>query len=91
MGKELVRIEPAFDGETYDGPYELHAEAIFDEYIDVLPADDVTVETSLDLADEEALETGIASVFDTLRAEAEEPTYALLAELNRIWSQPLAA
>jgi hypothetical protein len=51
--------------------------------------------------DAEALEMGIASVFDSLRAEAEaddpadfdgpvEPTFALLAELNRMWAQPQA-
>jgi hypothetical protein len=49
-------------------------------------------------ADAAALELGIADVFDTLRAEALadpalEPTYALLAELNRLWAapQPLTA
>lgn len=53
-----------------------------------------------DLADEdaEALEQGIATIFDTLRAEADpstaddgvEPIFALLDELNRLWAQPQA-
>jgi hypothetical protein len=92
MGKELVQIEPAFEPEVYEQPYELHVEARYDAYDDVLEADEAAIETSLDVADEEALEDGIASVFGTLRAEAEDgPTYALLAELNRIWAEPLAA
>jgi hypothetical protein len=77
------------------------------------------IETTLDSADEEALEAGIVSVFADLRAEATvvvadndddidggnyydgfddeddtvgiEPTFVLLAELNRIWAQPHAA
>jgi hypothetical protein len=92
MGNELVPIEPRFEAETQDASYEPYIDVTYDEYVDVLPADEVAaVATSLDEADEEALELGIASVFDELRAEFEEPTFALLAELNRIWAQPLAA
>ena len=89
MGKDLVHVGPVFGSEAYEQPYELHVEAIYDEYVDVLPAGDAVIETALDTADEEALEMGIASVFGTLREE--EPTYALLAELNRLWAEPLAA
>jgi hypothetical protein len=85
MANDLIRIEP----DAYEQPFELHAEAIFDEYVDVLPVNEIVVETALDTADEEALEMGIASVFGTIRDE--EPTFALLAELNRIWAEPLAA
>jgi hypothetical protein len=72
-----------------------------------LPADTVTVETPLAAADEEALEAGIAEMFESLLQsdavyvedeeivepadEEIEPTFALLDELNRIWAQPLAA
>ena len=89
MGKELVPVQPVFEGEVY----ELNVEAVFDEYIDVLPAEEIHVSTPLDEADEVALADGIASVFDALRAEVEEvdPTFALLAELNRLWAEPLAA
>lgn len=89
MGKELVPVEPVVEGEIYY----LNVEAIYDEYVDYLPANDIEVATSLEAADEEALAEGIATVFDSLLAEAHEsePTYALLAELNRIWAEPLAA
>jgi hypothetical protein len=89
MGKDLVPVEPAVEGEVYH----MSVDAIFDEYVDFLPADEIEVTTSLDEADEQALARGIATVFDTLLAEAHEvePTYALLAELNRIWAEPLAA
>jgi hypothetical protein len=64
-------------------------------------ADEAIAATALAEEDAEALELGIASVFDTLRAEVEsddvddfdepvEPTYALLNELNRLWAQPQA-
>ena len=92
MGNELVPIGPVYDLEPDEARTETRAEAIYDEYVDVWPADDSEdVTTPLDDADEEALALGIASVFDELRAEAEEPTLALLAELNRLWAQPLAA
>jgi hypothetical protein len=93
MGNALVPVTPAVEGEIYESGPATVVDMIFDEYVDYLPADDVAITTSLDLADEEALEQGIASVFDTLLAEAHEvePTYALLAELDRLWSQPLAA
>jgi hypothetical protein len=61
----------------------------------------VAVDTPLAAADEEALEAGIASMFESLLLsdavyveaadEDIEPTFALLDELNRIWAQPLAA
>jgi len=90
MGNALVPVGPVFEPEAYEAHYEAHADAIYDAYVDVLPADDdEMIETSLAAAEEEALESGIASVFDTLRAE--EPTFALLDELNRLWVQPLAA
>jgi hypothetical protein len=89
MANDLIRVEPAFEPEAHGQPYELHVEAIYDEYVDVLPVSDPVVETPLDTADEEALELGIASVFGSIREE--EPTYALLSELNRLWAQPLAA
>jgi hypothetical protein len=91
MGKDLVPVGQVYEAEANETPYEAHDEAIYDEYVDVLPAGDEQVSTPLDQADEDALALGIASVFDELRAEAEEPTLALLAELNRIWAQPLAA
>lgn len=93
MGKALVPVTPAVEGEIYEGGAAAVVEMIYDEYIDYLPADSFDVETSLDFEDEAALEEGIASIFDTLLAEAHEvePTYALLAELNRMWAQPLAA
>jgi hypothetical protein len=57
-------------------------------------AEDVIVATVLAEEDSEALEQGIALVFDSIRAEEAanedepvEPTYALLEELNRIWAQ----
>lgn len=90
MGKELVPVGPVVvEGEVYH----MNVEAIFDEYIDFLPADEIQVKTPLDEADEEALELGIASIFDELLAEAHDgdPTYMLLAELNRMWAEPLAA
>ena len=75
--------------------YEVEADVL------ALPAETIVVETPLAAADEEALEAGIASMFESLLqsdavyvAEAEEeiePTFALLNELNRIWAQPLAA
>ena len=94
MGKELVPVGPIVEGELYE--LNLGArfdEYIFDEYIDVLPANEVEVSTPLDDEDEAALADGIASVFDALRAEAEDedPTFVLLAELNRLWAEPLAA
>lgn len=90
MGNALVPVGPVFEPEAYEAYYEAHVDATYDAYVDVLPADEEDdVETSLDAAEEEALEIGIASVFDTLRSE--EPTFALLDELNRLWSQPLAA
>lgn len=77
----------------------LHYEVTAD--VLALPAESVAVETPLAAADEEALEAGIASMFESLmqsdavyveEAEEEiEPTFALLDELNRIWAQPLAA
>ena len=92
MGNELVPIGLVYEPEADETQTEIWAEAIYDEYVDVWPADDTKdVTTPLDDADEEALALGIASVFDELRAEAEEPTVALLAELNRIWAEPLAA
>lgn len=101
MGKELVPVGPVYDGEAY----EFDATATFEDYIDVLPVVGDEVTTPLDEQDEAALADGIASVFDALRAEAadegspagtagndnEETTYALLAELNRLWAEPLAA
>ena len=91
MGNALVPVGPVFEPEEeYEAYYEAHVDAIYDAYVDVLPADEEdAVETDLGEEDEEALEIGIASVFDTLRSE--EPTFALLAELNRLWAQPLAA
>ena len=91
MGKDLVLVRQVYEAEADERSYETHEDAIYDEYVDVLPADDEHVSTPLDQADEDALALGIASVFDELRAEAEEPTLALLAELNRIWAEPLAA
>jgi hypothetical protein len=82
----------------------LHYEIVAD--VLALPAPAVAVETPLAAEDEEALEAGIASMFEALLhsdAAADdaanddgdddgiEPTVALLAELNRIWAQPLAA
>lgn len=92
MGNELVPIGPVYEAEADETRYDPRLDAIYDEYVDVLPADETDdVTTSLDDADEEALALGIASIFDELRAEAEEPTLALLAELNRLWAEPLAA
>lgn len=93
MGKELVPVGPVIEGKVYEAGDNSIVETIYDEYVDYLPADEVTVTTSLQDADEAALELGIASVFDTLLAEAHDvdPTYALLAELNRLWVEPLAA
>lgn len=97
MGKELVPIGRVYDVERNDDEEmddaldAMPIDVLFDEYIDVLPAESREVSTPLDQADEEALELGIASVFDALRAESEEPTLALLAELNRLWARPLAA
>ena len=71
--------------------------------VTTLPADVVAIETQLAAADEEALEAGIASMFESLlhsdaiyvevprEAVPVEPTVALLDELNRLWAQPLAA
>lgn len=88
MSKQLVRIEPAFEAE----PMELDATgAVNDDYAGMT----TDVATPLGEADEEALELGIASVFESLIADAgeteAEPTLALLAELNRLWAEPLAA
>ena len=79
------RFAPDVNTELHDAP--------------ALPAE--AIETPLAAADEAALEAGIASLFETLMQEdaAEEaddedgiePTIALLAELNRLWAQPLAA
>lgn len=91
MSKQLVRIEPAFEAEIV----EMRAGAITVDYVDVLPESEAGVSTPLDEAEEEALEQGIASVFESLMAETAEgdaePTLALLAELNRLWASPLAA
>jgi hypothetical protein len=66
----------------------------------VLPPAIAAIVTPLAAEDEEALEAGIASMFEDLRLadvepdeDADEggPTFALLAELNRLWAQPLAA
>lgn len=80
--------------------YEIEADVL------ALPAPSVTIETPLAAEDEEALEAGIASMFETLlqsdaaanddaandgEDDVSEPTLVLLAELNRIWAQPLAA
>jgi hypothetical protein len=76
-----------------------------DEYAsyEALTISDEAPVVTTPLADEdaEALEQGIVLMFETLREEIEssdddstddvEPTLALLAELNRIWAQPLAA
>ena len=93
MGKELVPVTPVVEGEVYEAGDNRVVDAIYDEYVDYLPADAIEVKTPLDVEDEAALELGIASVFDTLLAEAHEvdPTYVLLDELNRMWEQPLAA
>ena len=92
MSRELIRIEPAFEGETIA----MLSEAIAVDYVEVLPEDDDPVATPLGEADEEALELGIASVFESLVAGGGEgaqtdATFALLAELNRLWAEPLAA
>lgn len=89
MGKELVPATPVIEGEAYEYIHEGYVDAIFDAYVDVLPVDEEVIETTLGADDEAALESGIASIFDELRAE--EPTLVLLNELNRIWAQPLAA
>jgi hypothetical protein len=73
----------------------------FTSYDALMHADEEPI-AATPLADEdaEALEQGIVSMFETLREEIEaaddnsaevEPTVALLAELNRLWAQPLAA
>jgi hypothetical protein len=107
---EAVEVGAAFEAEPYDGAGSVA--------VDELEAIDLgDIETTLADADEEALEAGIASVFDTILAEGFEtplaendddfaatddaddditaegtdPTYALLAELDRLWAQPLAA
>jgi hypothetical protein len=89
MGKELVPAMPVIEGEAYEFIYEGRMEGIYDAYVDVLPVDEDDIETSLDADEEAALESGIASIFDELRAE--EPTFVLLNELNRLWAEPLAA
>ena len=45
MGKDLVHVGPVFGSEAYEQPYELHVEAIYDEYVDVLPAGDAVEQT----------------------------------------------
>ncbi|HHY50991.1 MAG TPA: hypothetical protein GYA10_14745 [Alphaproteobacteria bacterium] len=84
--------------------------------IEAIGYDASAIETTLNAEDAAALEQGIASVFDRLRAEAGgleadnaaggeaatperdthdtigvEPTFALLAELNRLWARAEAA
>ena len=91
MSKELVRIEPAFEAEIV----ETRGEAAYMDFGDATP-DCAAVSTPLGEAEEEALELGIATVFESLMAESGDagegdPTFALLAELNRLWSAPLAA
>ncbi len=103
MSRELVPVQPAFEAEVYDAGREIFVEA---EFIDVLPEGGTEVSTPLGEEDEEALAQGIASVFESLIAEAgedegteangeaandDDPTVALLAELNRLWAEPLAA
>lgn len=82
--------------------------------IDGIAGDASAIETTLNAEDAAALEQGIASIFDRLRAESGsavadnddgdgatatqdnetigvEPTFALLAELNRLWARAEAA
>lgn len=82
-------VEAEFNSDTF-APVEADA-------FEPAEVDDALVVTALADEDAVALEQGIADVFDTLRAEVEEhdedadevePTYALLAELNRLWVQP---
>lgn len=103
---DAVEVEAMFEAEPYAGASIVAVD-------DIETADPAEVETPLADADEQALEAGIASIFDTLLSEgfdadeeaafaiegtgavddeAEiEPTIALLAELDRLWAQPLAA
>lgn len=88
---------PALDLSAELLKYEVEADVL------VLPGEVAVVETPLAAADEEALEAGIASMFESLLLSdavyiepaeepmSVEPTFALLDELNRIWAQPLAA
>lgn len=84
----------------------LETAAANDDSTLTLPGAPHQVATELNSADEAALEAGIASVFDALltsdagqgeaakeRAEeiGVEPTFVLLAQLNRLWAQPLSA
>jgi hypothetical protein len=108
---DAVEVGAAFETEPYDG-----ASAVAVDEFEAVGLEGI--ETTLDDADEAALEAGIASVFDAILAEGFEmpvaendddaaseddadeniadaegadPTFALLAELNRLWAQPLAA
>lgn len=85
----------------------LETAAANDDSTLTLPGAPHQVATELNSADEAALEAGIASVFDALltsdagQGEADgkgraeeigvEPTFVLLAQLNRLWAQPLSA
>ena len=96
MGKELVVADVAESvaEETEDT---LEAESYID--VEVVEESDAP-ELTLDEANAAELEAGIASVFDSLLAEAAEAddneagdetdtdlTFTLLAELNRLWAQ----
>lgn len=96
MSTELVPVGPVIEGEVW----ETEPDVFVEEYVDVFTADERQVSTPLEEADEEALAQGIASVFESLRSDPEgdevegdegDPTFALLAELNRLWAEPLAA
>jgi hypothetical protein len=91
---ELIEVGVSLAEATYDG-------------LEMAGADEALIVTDLTAEDAEALEQGIVDMFETIRGEVEvsdgamddeaeddgevEPTLALLAELNRIWAQPLAA
>jgi hypothetical protein len=97
MGKELVVAE--FAEEQTAGEAEGALES--DSFIDVeIVEEGGELEMTLGEADAAALEAGIASVFDSLMAEAAENdesesdeagaadhTFVLLEELNRLWAQ----
>jgi hypothetical protein len=105
---EAVFVEAASETKPYDGLSIVDA----DEFDTI---EGSSIETTLADVDEEALEAGIASVFDSIRTggihvpanddagtpdqesaddtseDEADRTIALLAELNRLWAQPLAA
>lgn len=96
MGKDLIVVEPAIEPETFVPSVHFGVAAANDE-----------AEHASDALDFEELEAGIASVFGSLRDDLEtgandddlnlaeplelSPADLLLAELNRLWAQPLAA